>query len=138
MFLSSEALLGALRSASSNPSSLTSTLGASSGTVGPVSRDSGAGAGGGRNGAGGGAGGSIETEEVIMRLTKKNDQAMLTFDISGATRMGRAVRVMHDVRIEVMRPADVAKMNEPMCPEPDVSRLSVRRSSRSFDFRRER
>ncbi|KAJ2918194.1 hypothetical protein MD484_g2233, partial [Candolleomyces efflorescens] len=121
MFLSSEALLGALRSASSNPSSLTSTIGAaSSGTVGPVPRDSvNSGGGGGRNGASGG-GGSIETEEVIMRLTKKNDQAMLTFDISGNTRMGRAVHVMHDVRIEVMRPADAAKMIEPMCPEPDV------------------
>ncbi|RXW16902.1 hypothetical protein EST38_g8956 [Candolleomyces aberdarensis] len=121
MFLSSEALLGALRSASSNPSSLTSTIVAgSSSTVGPVARDtSGAGAGA-AGGRGGGAGGAIETEEVVMRLTKKNDQAMLTFDISGATRMGRAVHVMHDVRIEVMRPADVARMIEPMCPEPDI------------------
>lgn len=126
MFLSSEALLAVLRSASSNPSSLTSTIAAasSSSTVNPITRDASSGAAGGVAGGGGAnpsGGGSIETEEVIMRLTKKNDQAMLTFDISGATRMGRAVHVMHDVRIEVMRPADVARMNEPMCPEPDVS-----------------
>jgi len=55
-----------------------------------------------------------------MKLAKKNDQAVLNFDISGSTRMGRRVRVAHDVRIEVMRPQDVARLKEPMCPEPEV------------------
>ncbi|KAH0585690.1 Checkpoint protein hus1 [Termitomyces sp. J132] len=63
---------------------------------------------------------AYETEEVIVKLAKKNAQAVLTFEINGLTRVGRKVRVSHDVKIEVMRPADVAKMNEPMCPEPDV------------------
>ncbi|KAG6843688.1 hypothetical protein H0H93_000347, partial [Arthromyces matolae] len=83
MLVSSEALLSALKSASSsNPS-------------------------------------AYETEDVILKLAKKNSQAVLTFEINGLTRVGRKVRVSHDVKIEVMRPADVAKMNEPMCPEPD-------------------
>jgi HUS1 checkpoint protein len=55
-----------------------------------------------------------------MKLAKKNDQAVLSFEISGLTRLGRRVRVVHDVRIDVMRPGDVDKLSEPLCPEPDV------------------
>jgi len=60
-----------------------------------------------------------------MRLAKKNDQALLSFEISGLTRVGRKVRVAHDVKIEVMKPADVEKLSEPMCPEPDASLFST-------------
>ena len=56
-----------------------------------------------------------------MRLAKKNDQALLSFEISGLTRVGRKVRVAHDVKIEVLKAADVEKLSEPMCPEPDAS-----------------
>ncbi|KAJ7784585.1 checkpoint protein Hus1/Mec3 [Mycena metata] len=63
---------------------------------------------------------AYETEEIVMKLAKKNDQAVLSFEISGMTRQGRKVRVAHDVKIEVMKPADVANLKEPMCPEPDV------------------
>ncbi|KAJ7107078.1 checkpoint protein Hus1/Mec3 [Mycena epipterygia] len=63
---------------------------------------------------------SYEAEEIVMKLAKKNDQAVLSFEISGMTRQGRKVRVAHDVKIEVMKPADVANLKEPMCPEPDV------------------
>ncbi|KAJ7250888.1 checkpoint protein Hus1/Mec3 [Mycena haematopus] len=63
---------------------------------------------------------TYETEEIVMKLAKKNDQAVLSFEISGMTRQGRKVRVAHDVKIEVMKPTDVANLKEPMCPEPDV------------------
>jgi len=86
MSLSAEALLAALRSASSSASS----------------------------------GSSYETEEVVMKLAKKNDQAALSFEISGTTKVGRKVRVAHDVKIEVMKPGDVARLAEPLCPEPDI------------------
>ncbi|KAG5641904.1 hypothetical protein DXG03_003991 [Asterophora parasitica] len=84
MAISSEALLAALKSASSSSTS------------------------------------SYEIEEVIMKLAKKNAQAVLSFEINSLTRVGRKVRVSHDVKIEVMRPADVARLAEPMCPEPDL------------------
>jgi HUS1 checkpoint protein len=67
---------------------------------------------------------SYETEEVTVKLGKKNDQAVLTFEINGLTRVGRSVRVAHDVKIEVMRPCDAERLKEPMCPEPDV-RLAI-------------
>ncbi|KAF8149076.1 checkpoint protein Hus1/Mec3 [Crassisporium funariophilum] len=86
MALASEALLGALRSASTSSNSTS----------------------------------SFDTEEVVMKLAKKNDQALLTFDISGQTRIGHKLRVAHDVKIEVMKPGDVAKLAEPLCPEPDL------------------
>lgn len=63
---------------------------------------------------------SYETEEVVMKLAKKNDHAVLSFEISGMTRVGRKVKVAHDVKIEVMKPSDVARLTEPLCPEPDV------------------
>jgi len=62
-----------------------------------------------------------------MKLAKKNDQAVLSFDICGSMASGRMVRVGHDVRIEVMKPSDVKKLTEPMCPEPDVRDLTVPR-----------
>ena len=34
--------------------------------------------------------------------------------------MGRRVKVARDVRIEVMKPTDVALPTEPPCPEPEV------------------
>ncbi|KAF8338584.1 checkpoint protein Hus1/Mec3 [Amanita rubescens] len=55
-----------------------------------------------------------------MKLAKKNDQAVLSFEIAGLSRAGRRMRVTHDVRIEVMKPAEVQKLEEPRVPEPDV------------------
>lgn len=66
------------------------------------------------------SGSSYDTEEVIVKLAKKNDQAVLNIEIIGSTSVGRRVRVAHDVKIEVMKPVDVARLTEPMCPEPDV------------------
>lgn len=86
MALSSEALLGALKSASSSSTSSS----------------------------------SFETEDVVMKLAKKNDHAVLSFEISGLTRVGKKLRVAHDVKIEVMKPTDVARLAEPLCPEPDL------------------
>lgn len=91
--LSSEALLAALRSAAASVST-TSTSASNS---------------------------ALSAEEITMKLAKKNDVAVLSFEITGMSRMQKRIRVGHDVRIEVLKPADVAKMHEPLCPEPDVS-----------------
>jgi len=64
--------------------------------------------------------------EVVMKLAKKNNLPVLSFEIFGTTHMGRKVKVAHDVRIEVMKPADVALLTEPRCPEPDVSFIERR------------
>lgn len=61
--------------------------------------------------------------EIVMKLAKKNDQAVLSFEILGTSRAGKTVRISHDVKIEVMRPPDVESLKEPMCPEPDVQIL---------------
>ena len=84
--LASEALLGALKSASTSAAS----------------------------------GSSFNTEEIVVKLAKKTDHALLTFEIHGQSRTGNKMRVAHDVKIQVMKPADVAKLSEPLCPEPDV------------------
>lgn len=56
-----------------------------------------------------------------MKLAKKNDHAALSFEIAGMTGGGRHVKVAHDVKIDVMKPGDVERLKEPLCPEPDVS-----------------
>jgi len=61
--------------------------------------------------------------EIVMKLAKKKNVPVLSFEIFGTTHMGRRVKVAHDVRIEVMKPADVALLTEPRCPEPDVRRF---------------
>ncbi|KAG0701223.1 cell cycle checkpoint [Suillus ampliporus] len=91
--LSTEALLSALRSSSSSASS--------SAVVASLIP-------------------SYDADEVVMKLAKKNDQAVLSFEMFGMSRSGRKVRVAHDVRIDVMRPAEGDKLHEPRCPDPDV------------------
>ncbi|KAG2086745.1 cell cycle checkpoint [Suillus cothurnatus] len=91
--LSAEALLSALRSSSSSASS--SSVAAA---IIP----------------------SYDADEVVMKLAKKNEQAVLSFEMYGISRSGRKVRVAHDVRIDVMRPTESDKLHEPRCPDPEV------------------
>ena len=54
-------------------------------------------------------------------IGEENEQALLSFEISGLMHAGRKVCVAQDVKIEVMKPADIEKLSESMSPEPDVS-----------------
>lgn len=94
MELSTDALLGALRSAASSASS--------SGGSSRVNSD------------------STTTDQVIIKLAKKNNQAVLAVEIHGTTRVGKPMLVAHDVKIELMSPYDAARLNEPLCPDPNV------------------
>lgn len=58
--------------------------------------------------------------DVVAKLAKKNDTAVLSFEIVTQSRVGKGVRITHDVRIEVLRPDEATKLDEPLCPEPDV------------------
>lgn len=66
-----------------------------------------------------------DADELVMKLAKKNDQAVLSFEMCGVSRSGRRVRVTHDVRIDVMRPSEVDKLREPLCPDTDVRFLNL-------------
>ena len=76
-----------------------------------------------------------------MKLAKKNGRAVLSIEIAGTGSggggaLGRAghVLVAHDVLIDVLRPADLDKLKEPMCPPADVSAQSFSYSSESPGF----
>ena len=64
-----------------------------------------------------------------MKLAKKNGRAVLSIEIagtgSGGGVLGRGghVLVAHDVLIDVLRPNDLDKLKEPMCPPADVSAI---------------
>ena len=76
--------------------------------------------------------------EVVMKLAKKHGHAVLAFEIAlalggggggglSAFASGRRAQLAHDVLIDVLRPADMEKLKEPLCPEPDVRCLSTSR-----------
>ncbi|KAI0730107.1 cell cycle checkpoint [Fomitopsis betulina] len=58
--------------------------------------------------------------EVIVRLVKRTEVALLSFEINASTRLGRPVRIAHDVRVEILKREDFSRLKEPMCPEPEV------------------
>lgn len=66
-----------------------------------------------------------------MKLAKKHGRAVLCFDVAltfgggglsafGGTAGSKKARIEHNVLIEVLKPADMARLKEPLCPEPDV------------------
>ncbi|KLO17351.1 cell cycle checkpoint [Schizopora paradoxa] len=100
--LSPDALLQALRSASPSSSSNSSSA---------------------VDGGGVGAYASIGASEVVMRLAKKRGQAVLSLEIifdGGSGNGSGKVVVSHDVLIDVLKPAEMERVKEPMCPEPDI------------------
>ena len=46
--------------------------------------------------------------EVVSKLTEKNKVPVPSFEIFSITDIGRCVKVAHDVRIDVIKPGDVA------------------------------
>ncbi|KAH7101978.1 cell cycle checkpoint [Auriculariales sp. MPI-PUGE-AT-0066] len=63
---------------------------------------------------------ALSSPEVVLKLTKKNEHATWSFEVALQSAGGKRINVTHDVRVTVMRPADVARIQEPLCPEPDV------------------
>ncbi|KAI0658275.1 cell cycle checkpoint [Cubamyces menziesii] len=58
--------------------------------------------------------------QVTMKLAKKGDKSVLSLEITGLTPMARAMTVVQHIVIDVVKHADVERLKEPMCPEPDV------------------
>ncbi|GHJ87485.1 hypothetical protein NliqN6_3887 [Naganishia liquefaciens] len=56
----------------------------------------------------------------IMKLAKKNDKAVLVFEIKAYTNAGHPLQVSHDVGVFVLAPAKVKELREPCCPTPDL------------------
>ncbi|KAL5525912.1 hypothetical protein ACEPAG_7250 [Sanghuangporus baumii] len=80
---------------------------------------------------------AASSSDVVMKLTKKHAHAVLTFEIVlalgsgglsgfGSTGMGgggggsRKASVSHDVLIDLLKPTDMRRLKEPLCPEPDI------------------
>ncbi|TFL06872.1 checkpoint protein Hus1/Mec3 [Pterulicium gracile] len=63
---------------------------------------------------------SAEEEVVVVKLAKKGDEPVLSFEFNLSSRVGEKHRVTHDVKIELLKKTEVERLSEPMCPEPDV------------------
>ncbi|CAE6510907.1 unnamed protein product [Rhizoctonia solani] len=59
-------------------------------------------------------------QDVIVKLAKKNDQPVFSFEAQTESRQGKKMLVTHDVRITVMKAADIEQVKEPLCPPPDL------------------
>ncbi|KAF8602854.1 cell cycle checkpoint [Ceratobasidium sp. AG-I] len=59
-------------------------------------------------------------QDVVVKLAKKNDQPVFSFEAQTESRQGKKMLVTHDVRITVMKTADMEQVKEPLCPQPDL------------------
>lgn len=59
-------------------------------------------------------------QDVVIKLAKKNDQPVFSFEAQTESRQGKKMLVTHDVRITVMKTADMEQVKEPLCPQPDL------------------
>ncbi|KDN38430.1 hypothetical protein RSAG8_09524, partial [Rhizoctonia solani AG-8 WAC10335] len=59
-------------------------------------------------------------QDVIVKLAKKNDQPVFSFEAQTESRQGKKMLVTHDVRITVMKTAEIEQVKEPLCPPPDL------------------
>jgi HUS1 checkpoint protein len=73
-----------------------------------------------------------DAHTVVMKLAKKHELAVLTIELTLHARLGADAVVAHDVRIEVQKPADMERLKEPLCPEPDVRMQQGPESSTVF------
>ncbi|KAJ1308040.1 hypothetical protein OPQ81_002107 [Rhizoctonia solani] len=62
----------------------------------------------------------ISLEDVIVKLAKKNDQPVFSFEAQTESRQGKKMVVTHDVRITVMKAVEIEQVKEPLCPPPDL------------------
>ncbi|CAE6442573.1 unnamed protein product [Rhizoctonia solani] len=62
-------------------------------------------------------------QDVIVKLAKKNDQPVFSFEAQTESRQGKKMLVTHDVRITVMKATEIEQVKEPLCPPPDVRSL---------------
>ncbi|CUA70886.1 Checkpoint protein hus1 [Schizosaccharomyces pombe 972h-] [Rhizoctonia solani] len=59
-------------------------------------------------------------QDVIVKLAKKNDQPVFSFEAQTESRQGKKMLVTHDVRITVMKAVEIEQIKEPLCPPPDL------------------
>ncbi|CAE6475074.1 unnamed protein product [Rhizoctonia solani] len=59
-------------------------------------------------------------QDVIVKLAKKNDQPVFSFEAQTESRQGKKMLVTHDVRITVMKTVEIEQVKEPLCPPPDL------------------
>ncbi|KAK0546428.1 Checkpoint protein hus1 [Tilletia horrida] len=64
----------------------------------------------------------LNAVQVTMRLAKRNQIPMLSLHITNASHMGGRLVVVQDVLIRILKPAEMERIKEPLCPAPDVRR----------------
>ncbi|CAO1629287.1 unnamed protein product [Sympodiomycopsis kandeliae] len=62
----------------------------------------------------------VNAIDVMMRLAKRDKEPLLSFAIANASHSGSKIEIVQDVLIKVLRPAESARIKEPLCPDPDV------------------
>ncbi|KZP00489.1 cell cycle checkpoint [Calocera viscosa TUFC12733] len=65
--------------------------------------------------------GKVETRETVMKLAKKGTDAVFTFETRDHDQTwAKGLTVSHSVRVQMIRPVEMEKVKEPLCPDPDV------------------
>ncbi|KZT51986.1 cell cycle checkpoint [Calocera cornea HHB12733] len=65
--------------------------------------------------------GKVETRETVMKLAKQKQDAVFTFETRDHdSNWAKGLSVAHHVKVTIVRPAEMEKVREPLCPDPDV------------------
>ncbi|CAD6893544.1 unnamed protein product [Tilletia caries] len=63
----------------------------------------------------------LNASNVTIRLAKRNKKTpLLNFTISSASHTGATLVVVQDVLIRILKPAELDRLREPLCPSADV------------------
>ncbi|KAH9940824.1 cell cycle checkpoint [Epithele typhae] len=59
--------------------------------------------------------------KVVMKLAKNRDrESVLALDITSTNALGKTMTIVQQLVIDVAKHAEIERLREPMCPEPDV------------------
>ncbi|GAA98038.1 uncharacterized protein L969DRAFT_102273 [Mixia osmundae IAM 14324] len=59
--------------------------------------------------------------EAVIRLTKKGATPILSLAIKSASHTGKAIDILQEISVRVLKQADMDNLKEPLCPDPDVT-----------------
>ncbi|KAK0558771.1 Checkpoint protein hus1 [Tilletia horrida] len=62
----------------------------------------------------------LNAMDITIRLAKKNKTPLLSFNIVNASHNGAKLVVVQDVLIRILKPTEMERIKEPLCPAPDV------------------
>ncbi|WWC67135.1 uncharacterized protein I206_101042 [Kwoniella pini CBS 10737] len=63
---------------------------------------------------------SLSDSDVTLKLNKKGQQPIWSFEIRGYTAQRKHMSITHEIPVKILSPKRQNELNEPLCPQPDI------------------